>query len=206
MDLSTTNYINSAKYLPLELAKNEYYQKICSLIDSLLSSNSNYFEYERNALQSAMNKYRDYRNLDNSSIHQLVKEFGFQFIIDILELPDSRLRDLIAYLALINMLKGSKSGLELVLSLLGFQFHLLEWFEDPIELPDRNTYALELIFVDMGMKQTFYKNFYRFSREYVYPLLVKLVLYFKFTYGRTYTGCAIGLHPKIRIYPEQDKD
>lgn len=201
MDLTSTNYINSAKYLPLALAKNTYYAKICSLIDSLLSTNSEYFTYELNALGAAMNKYRDYRNLDNTTIHQVVKEFGYQYIIDILELPDSRLRDLIAYLALINMLKGSKAGLELVLKLLGFDFELLEWFEDPIELPEKNTYALELTFVDMGMESTFYKNFYTFSREYVYPLLVRLVLYFKYTYGRVYTGCAVAIHPNIKIYP-----
>ena len=51
MDLSKINYINSAKYLPPELQKNEYYLKQCSLIDSLLSSNSEYFKYERNQLQ-----------------------------------------------------------------------------------------------------------------------------------------------------------
>jgi len=204
MDLTKKNYINSAKYLPPALAKNVYYTKICSLIDSLLSTNSEYFQYELNTLASVINKYRDFRNLDNTSIHQVVKEFGYQYIIDILELPDSRLRDLMAYLALINMLKGTKSGLELVLSLLGFDFKLLEWFEDPIELPDKNTYALELTFVDMGMKSTFYKNFYRFSREYVYPLLVRLVLYFKYTYGRVYTGCAVAMHPKLRIYPGEE--
>lgn len=204
MNLKEKNYINSAKYLPPALAKNPYYAKFCSLIDSLLSTNSEYFTYELEALQSSMNKYRDYRNLDNTSIHQVVKEFGYQYIIDILELPDSRLRDLIAYLALINMLKGTKSGLELVLSLLGFDFKLLEWFEDPIELPDRNTYALELTFVDMGMKSTFYKNFYRFSREYVYPLLVRLVLYFRYTYGRVHTGCAFTMRPKLRIYPGEE--
>lgn len=204
MDLKKTNYINSIKYLPKEFRKNVYYMKICSLIDSLLSSNSEYFEYERDTFQSTMNKYRDFRNLEVNTIHQIVREFGYQYIVDILELPESKLKDLMAYLALINILKGSKQGLELVLSLLGFDFKLLEWFEDPIALPEKNTYALELTFVDMGMKSTFYKNFYRFSREYVYPLLTKLLLYFKFTYGRIYHGAALGIHPKIRIYPEQD--
>jgi hypothetical protein len=204
MDLKSKNYINSAKYLPPALAKNTYYSKICSLIDSLLSTNSEYFEYELDALGDVINKYRDIDNLRNITIHQVVREFGYQYIIDILELPDSRLRDLVAYLALINMLKGTKAGLELVLSLLGFDFKLLEWFEDPILLPERNTYALELIFKDMGMKSDFYRNFYRFSREYVYPLLAKLVVYFKYSYGRVWTGCAIAARPKLRIYPGDD--
>lgn len=204
MDLSKTNYINSAKYLPTAFQDNEYYLKICSLIDSLISDNSKYFSYERLALQASLNKYKDINNLENSTIHQIVKEFGYQYIIDILELPDSRLRDLMAYLSLINMLKGSKPGLELVLSLLGFNYKLLEWFEDPIELPNKNTYALELTFVDRGFGADFFKNFRTFSRKYVYPFLEKIVVYFKFTYGKIYTGAAIGLHPHIKIYPKID--
>ena len=43
MDLSKTNYINSVKYLPTAFQDNEYYLKICSLIDSLISDNSKYF-------------------------------------------------------------------------------------------------------------------------------------------------------------------
>ena len=147
MDLNTTNFINSAKYLPKKLANNNKFQKICSLIDSLISDNSEYFSYEKSQLNSVINKYRDFRNLDNTTIHQVVSEFGYQYIIDILELPDSRLRDLMGFLALINMLKGSRPGLELVLSLLGFEFELLEWWEDPVTLPQKCTYALELTFV-----------------------------------------------------------
>ena len=155
MDLTKINYIDSAKYLPSELQKNEYYLKICSLIDSLLSSNSEYFANERMMLQEAINKYKDYRNLRDTTLHQLVKEFGFQYIIEILSLPESRLKNIIAYLSLINMLKGSKTGLELVLTLLDFEYEITEWWEDPIFLPDRNTYALDLIFVDMGFDSKF---------------------------------------------------
>lgn len=201
MDLTKINYINSVKYLPPEFQKNDYYIKICSLIDALLSDNSDYFRYERNQFQNAINKYRDYRNLDNSSIHQLVKEFGFQYIIDILALPESKIKNLIAYLSLINMLKGSKTGLELVLTLLGFDYKILEWWEDPIELPNRNTYALELTFVDMGFDSKFLVNFQTFSRQYVYPLLTNIVTYFKFNWAAIYTGCAFDIRPSIKLYP-----
>lgn len=202
MDLNTSNYINSIKYLPEALAKNDKFIKICSLIDCLISDNSKYFTYEKNQLNAVINKYKDFRNLDNTTIHQVVKEFGYQYIIDILELPDSRLRDLVAYLSLINMLKGSRQGLELVLSLLGFQFDLLEWWEDPVLLPDRCTYALELTFVDMGMDPTFFEKFDQFSREYVYPILARLLIYFKLTYGQYYTGMAAGYHPQVKIFPK----
>ena len=65
MDLSKTNYINSVKYLPTAFQDNEYYLKICSLIDSLISDNSKYFSYERLALQASLNKYKDINNLEN---------------------------------------------------------------------------------------------------------------------------------------------
>lgn len=201
MDLSKINYINSAKYLPPELQKNEYYLKQCSLIDSLLSSNSEYFKYERNQLQAAMNKYKDYQNLDESTIHQIVKEFGFQYIIDVLDLPESKMKNVIAYLSLINMLKGTKNGLELVLTLLGLDFKALEWWEDPITLPERNTYALELVFTDMGFDAKFLEDFKTFSRQYVYPLLNKIVVYFKFNWAAIYTGCAFDIRPTIKLYP-----
>ena len=204
MNLNTKNYINSIKYLPEALAKNDKFIKICSLIDCLISDNSKYFTYEKNQLNAVINKYKDFRNLDNTTIHQVVKEFGYQYIIDILELPDSRLRDLVAYLSLINMLKGSRQGLELVLSLLGFQFDLLEWWEDPILLPNKCTYALELTFIDMGMDPTFFEKFDQFSREYVYPILARLLIYFKLTYGQYYTGMAAGYHPQVKILPQNN--
>ena len=201
MDLSKINYINSAKYLPPEFQKNEYYLKVCSLIDSLLSDNSEYFIYERMMLQESINKYKDYRNLRDSTLHQIVKEFGFQYIIDVLSLPESKLKNIIAYLSLINMLKGSKTGLELVLTLLGFEYKLLEWWEDPIELPNRNTYALELVFVDMGFDSKFLSDFRTFSRQYVYPLLTNMTVYFKFNWAAIYTGCAFDIRPSIKVYP-----
>lgn len=201
MDLTKTNYISSAKYLPPELQKNEYFLKQCSLIDALLSSNSEYFKHEMMQLQNAVNKYRDYRNLDDSSLHQLVKEFGFQYIIDVLELPESKLKNVVAYLSLINTLKGSKTGLELVLTLLGFEYEVLEWWEDPVALPERNTYALELVFVDMGFDSKFLLDFQTFSRQYVYPLLASIVVHFKFHWAAIYTGCAFDIRPTIRLSP-----
>lgn len=201
MDLLETNYISSLKYLPPELQTNDYYIKICSLIDALLSDNSEYFDYERINLQESINKYKDYRNLRNSTIHQIVAEFGYQYIIDILELPESRLKNLIAYLSLINMLKGSKQGLELVLSLLGFEYEITEWWENPIKLPDRNTYSIDLIFVDMGFDSKFLTNFRTFSKQYVYPLLTDMVTYFKFNWAAIYTGCGLDIRPTIKLYP-----
>lgn len=201
MDLRGINYINSAQYLPPAFRQNEYYVKICSLIDSLISENSKYFAYEEIQFMDGWNKYIDKDNVSLPSIREIIKEFGYQYILNILELPESRMKNLIAYLALINMLKGSKTGLELVLSLLGFDFKLLEWFEDPIALPHKNTYALELTFRDMGFGKDFFKNFRTFSREYVYPLLERIVVYFKFSYGQIYSGCAVSSHPRIRIYP-----
>lgn len=201
MNLNQVNYINSSKYLPIELGKNEYFQKICSLIDSLVSENSEYFTYEKKALNAVINKYRDFEQLDQSSIHQVVAEFGFQYIIDIFELPDSQLKDLTAYLALINMLKGSKPGLELVLSLLGMEYKIKEWFEDPATLPEKNTYALELWLYNVGLSSKFYKRFYRFSREYVYPLLAKFLVYIRLDYGKLVTGACTGLHPHFKVEP-----
>ena len=83
MDLTKINYINSAKYLPPKLAENEYFLKQCSLIDSLLSDNSEYFSHERMLLQEGMNKYKGYEYLEDQSLHQIIKEFGFQYIVDI---------------------------------------------------------------------------------------------------------------------------
>lgn len=206
MDLTKVNYIDSAKYLPPELQKNEYYLKQCSLIDALLSGNSKYFEYERNQYQDVINKYRDYQNLSTPAIHQIIEEFGFQYIVDILDLPESKMKNLIAYLSLINMLKGSKTGLELVLTLLGFEYEMLEWWEDPIALPERNTYALELTFVDMGFDSKFLLDFQTFSRQYVYPLLANIVTYFKFNWAAIYTGCAFDIRPTIKLYPGESPE
>lgn len=200
-DLSKINYINSAKYLPPKLQENEYYLKQCSLIDALLTGGSPYFTNERNRLQEALNKYKDYQNLSDSAVRQVIEEFGFEYIVNILELPESKMKNLIAYLSLINMLKGSKTGLELVLNLLGFDYEILEWWEDPIALPVRNTYALELVFEDMGFDSKFLEDFRSFSRQYVYPILADIVVHFKFNWAAIYTGCAFDIRPTIKLYP-----
>lgn len=217
MQIKDTNIIDSLSYLPEPFQDNEYFKKLCSCIDLLLypnspeyaydpeqggeEFNSKYFTWEVNELNTAINKYRDYRSLDAECIHQMVSEFGYDYIIDILDLPDSALKNLIAYLALINMLKGSRQGLELVLSLLGFDFKLVEWWEDRQLLEERCTYALELYFINMGMVADFFYRFDRFSRQYVYPLLAMIIVRFKFDYGRMFIGAGVGLHPNVKIYP-----
>lgn len=200
MDLNKTNFINSANFLPPKIAEKESYAKICNVIDQLVSDSSTYFSYEKKQLNEVINKYKDYDQLASETIHQMVAEFGYQYIIDILELPESNIKNIVAYLALINILKGSKRGLELVLSLLGLEYNIIEWFEDRELLPRKCTYALELTFVDTGFKGNFYQRFDNFTREYVYPILVNMISYFKFTYGKFYTGWAEAYHPNVRIY------
>jgi len=153
-------------------------------------------------ISSIQNKYKDYLNLQSSVAMSLNTEHGFDYITDILELTDGELKAFLGYVSLINALKGSRKGLETVLSIIGCSPYLIyEWWEllgqsELISIlfgtTNTNTFTTnQSLYTVTTEPYTFFLRVYineekspellqsiwkikQFIRNYVYPVLIKL--------------------------------
>jgi hypothetical protein len=119
----------SISYIPKGLVSQELYPRICDIIDDVISKNETEF-------RDILNKYKDYDNMSGEAVQETLKEFGYESIIKILNLPDSTSARLGYFLNAISLLKGHKEGVKLVCRLLGGNAVIKEWFDDFIGYSD----------------------------------------------------------------------
>ena len=120
-----------------------YAQKIIPLLDYLLSNNFVYNDKLSGAFYELINKYQNTAELPVNSIKELVKEMGYEYILNILADDDEIVKLLVYLLVLIHQLKGSRQGLELVMSLFSYSENyksraITEWFKDIPSNSDRS--------------------------------------------------------------------
>ena len=113
---------NSKDYLPLNIRDREFFGEITQLLDYVISK-------EHTELEPVISKYKDFSLLKKDYLVSIVGEFGYDIIMDITSFSESEIRKLLEYLCLINFLKGTRSGLEKALDLMGINFSLKEWWE-----------------------------------------------------------------------------
>lgn len=114
---------SSAEFLPEKLKDGELYQKAASMVDYIV--NNALVE-----LEDVKYKYRGPDIVREEVIKEIIKELGFQYIVDVMDTLDNfQFNALLEFVSLINLLKGSRQGLELILKLLGFNIILSEWWE-----------------------------------------------------------------------------
>jgi len=153
-------------------------------------------------IQSIRDKYKNFLTLLPDTTIEIYREFGFTYITDILDLSEEEIKAFIIYGALISALKGSRKGLELIFTLLGFDPYIIyEWWElvgnytiisqlfgvtndthfltnyQPINTvcTDPYTWALRVYINEEKTTNltTSTLKIKEFCRNYVYPLLVK---------------------------------
>ncbi len=114
--------LSSSNYIPKGIVSNDLYQKIVEAIDYVIANNETDF-------LDILNKYKDFTNQQGQGCKETLKEFGFENIIRILDIPDSTAARLAYFVNAISMLKGHKEGLILVTRLLGGFAFVTEWFD-----------------------------------------------------------------------------
>lgn len=112
-----------------------YAQKIIPLLDYLLSNNFVYNDQLSGAFYELINKYQNPSELPLESLKELVKEMGYEYILNLLADDESIVKIIVYLLVLIHQLKGSRQGLELVMSLFSYgegskNIAISEWFKD----------------------------------------------------------------------------
>lgn len=119
----------SLSYIPKGLVSQELYPRICDVIDEVISKNETEFK-------DILNKYKDYSDQSGEAVQETLKEFGYESIIKILNLPDTTAARLGFFINAISLLKGHKEGVVLVCRLLGGNAVIKEWFDDFIGYSD----------------------------------------------------------------------
>jgi hypothetical protein len=154
------------EFLPEGLRSQELYPKICAMLDHIVQN----FETE---LEDTKYKFRGPEIVREEVIKQIIVELGFDYIESVMEtITGFEFKNLLDFLGLINLLKGSRSGLELVLKLLGFDSIITEWWETNPKLTP-HTFNLTVI-VNNSIVPDVNETINRvriFTEHYVYPKL-----------------------------------
>lgn len=156
----------SLEFLAESLQDEELFPKVSSMLDYIIDN----FETE---LEDVQFKHRGPGVVREEMIKEIIIELGFEYIKDIMDTIDNfEFNILLDFVSLLNLLKGSRDGLELVLRLLGLDSVVREWWEqDPQKEP--HTFDLTVI-----MNTTFIPDVEEtlervqvFVRNYVFPKL-----------------------------------
>ena len=178
-------------------ADQEVYRKLTSILDQVVKR----VEFDISGLR---NKYLDYSSLNRDLTQLVIREMGYDYITDVLELDDEQLHIILGYLGVIHAFKGTKPGLELCLRLIGASSETIEWWEaNPTKTPD--TFSLLINLNLSTMKLTTMRKLRGFIRQYVYPILDVI----EYTLDATLSDLGMGIvgilsrtvQGKIRLFP-----
>ena len=153
--------MKTIKFIPESLQDEKLFDKFTTLLDIVL-------EKEKEVINPILHKLDPQESKED--IEDIYKEFGFDYLVDMLSVEETS-KILATYFSLIRMYKGKRSGLELLFQLLGWEYEIVEWWEDPTGALEPFT-AKCLIHppaVDLGEAVS---KLYNFLRNYVYPLCV----------------------------------
>lgn len=159
--------MSTLKYIPPELQNDPLFDQVTFALDKIVAD-------ALETRQTFVQKYYDFPNLPPDLLEKIIKEWGYEYISNVLNLTPTQLANLTQVMSLIHALKGHKSGLLLVLTLLGFSGStVVEWWEaSPQDTP--NTFTLSLNLNLSTIEAEAIPRLLQFIREYVYPVLALL--------------------------------
>lgn len=94
-----------------------YAEKLIPLLDTVLSGNFVFSDKVAGAFYELINKYQNTDLLPLENLKEFIREQGYGYVLDLMIQDEENVKLLWYLLILIHQLKGSKEGLELVLSL-----------------------------------------------------------------------------------------
>jgi hypothetical protein len=185
--------IDSIVFVPEDLQQLELYPKLQGMMNHIIDNALVEFEDVRY-------KYSGPDVVREEVISEIIKELGFSYITEIMStLTGYEFNTLLEFVGLINLLKGSREGLELVLKLLGLDALIQEWWEQsPTGEPDtfiitvimNTTYVTDPLATLNKVKD--------FVKEYVYPTISNID--FRFTLSFAEKNCNFGAFSKAYYY------
>lgn len=160
--------LDVTKFFPKKL-------KDVALFDQVLFATAEIVRVAEIDLKDSVEKWNDFQILPEDLLLEIIKEFGYDYITDVLDLSIAQTRQLAQLISLIHFMKGHKDGLVLVLDLLGFVGSTLtEWWEKtPIQgTPD--TFDMVLNLNVSSIDSAAVPRLLAFVENYVYPIIGNL--------------------------------
>ncbi len=179
--------IDYIKYIPAKLRETDLHMKVVDIINHITAEQMDEFK-------DVLLKYKDPYEITDTAAREVISEFGYDYITDIVEaLSSEELGSLVTYMSFISSLKGHRDGLELIFGLLGFAYEMVEWWEtdkdrrkgSEVDAPTLEVDEWKLtinILESPNLENVFYTvpKLRTFVRNYVYPVLAYLELLFEF--------------------------
>jgi hypothetical protein len=107
-----------------QLRDDTFFKEFVDLLDFAMT------EY-REEFADVRFKFQDPTQLREIAVKEIVSELGFDYLRNLMDtLTNIEFNVLIDFLSLLNLLKGSRRGLEIVLKLIGLDSVIVEWWEN----------------------------------------------------------------------------
>lgn len=142
-----------------------------------------------------MSKYTDISELSRFAIESMLIENGYEYIIRLLTLGTDQLRSIVYFLPLIQALKGTRPGLELLLSTFCDALEITEEWEDNTgEMPP---YTMKIDVIrpkNIPITSNIQDAIVEFCGEYVYPYILSIEVHLSYTDGftnKTFVTCEV---------------
>lgn len=178
MSLNFDLSFDSTEAIPPDLQSLDLYVKLVSMINYIV------LEYAQQ-FQDVSLKYSGPSEVRYEVITNIINEFGFTYITNLMgTITNYEFNTLLSFISLLNLLKGSKQGLELILILLGFDSVITEWWQTE---PQGEPYTFALLLL---MNTSYVQNPIAtvdavkvFVTSYVFPLLTSVNYIFSFNFA-----------------------
>lgn len=136
-------------YIPKHLRETPLYTKIQELMLYVIQQSNE-------ELKDVKYKYKDNTQLSSEAVKNTILEQGFEYIVDVMNTVENlEFNTMLSFMDVVNQLKGTRAGLELVLKLMGFDSIINEWWEDPSVEKDKWSYEIIVIFNSSNVPNIF---------------------------------------------------
>lgn len=165
------------QYLPEGIRKDPIYKEVVELMEHAVGYDYPDADKLINRLEDVVYKYKNFNNLQPETLNLILEEMGYGYIKDIMDLSKDNLKNILGYLSLLHIFKGSRYGLETVLRLLDLEFEIIEWWEK-FPQGEIDTFELKLFFDYLNsLSAESFDRLDNFISNYVYPICRMYIYY-----------------------------
>ena len=134
VDITNVDY-----FIPKHLRNTAMYSKLSDMMTYVLETSVEEFK-------DVKYKFTRPNDLGPDAVQAIIEEQGFNYITDVMKTMEGlEFNTMLSFMDMVNQLKGTRKGLELVLKLLGFDSIIQEWWEDTTKDVEKWTYEIIVI-------------------------------------------------------------
>lgn len=171
--IDTSYILDANEYLPDFLKQSQLMLSIVDCLNILISTKEETFKQIHEAYFDMEYKTRNYAKLSYEAKIDIMKELGFEYLLDISTLSSDQLTQLLIFFNLIYILKGKEEGMRLFLDTLGMVYTYETW-DDKTPKGQPLTATLNIVGNNYAEPSVFSK-IKNFVRSYMLPWIEVIV-------------------------------